>query len=239
MTTHWSMVLAAGGDSSPQTREALAALCQGYWFPLYAFVRRSGFASHDAEELTQGFFAQLIEKDYLSDVHRERGKFRSFLLTAMKHFLSKHREWAKAQKRGGGRRPISLDTSDAEARYRLEPQDLETPERLYHRRWALTLLDRVLIRLRDEYSAAGREAQFDQFQPLLTGSGTSLPYREIADRLSMTEGAIKVAVHRLRKRYRELLREEIARTVSSPAEVEDELNELFVALSSSENRDLL
>ena len=231
MTTHWSIVLAAGGGSSPQARTALTTLCETYWFPLYAFVRRSGYALHDAEELTQAFFAELIEKDFLGDVHRERGKFRSFLLAAMKHFLSKQRARDHAQKRGGGRRPISLDTSSAEARYRLEPQDLATPDRLYHRRWALTLLDRVLSLLRAEYSAAGRAAQFERFRPLLTGDGECLPYRELARETAVSEGAVKVAVHRFRKRYRELLREEIARTVSDPAEIEEEMNALFGALS--------
>jgi RNA polymerase sigma-70 factor (ECF subfamily) len=195
----------------------------------------SAYSSHDAEELTQGFFAQLIEKHYLGDVRQERGRFRSFLLAAMKHFLAKQRDRAKAQKRGGGRRVISLDVAEAETRYALEAPDRLTPERLFDRRWALTLLERVLDRLRGEYRASNRQAQFDRFQPYLTGEGRTLPYRQLAGELGMNEGAIKVAVHRMRKHYRELLREEIAATVSSPEEVEDELNDLFHALSAEEN----
>jgi len=163
-TTNWSVVFAAGEGGSLHSRRALATLCEIYWFALYAYVRRSGYASHDAEELTQGFFTQLIEKEYLKNVDRGRGKFRSFLLVAMRHFLSKERDRARAQKRGGGRVPISLDFRDAEDRYRLEPVDELTPERVFERRWALTLLDQVLGRLEREFAEAGKLDVFERLK---------------------------------------------------------------------------
>jgi RNA polymerase sigma-70 factor (ECF subfamily) len=229
-TTHWSVVLAAGHRASQQSRRALATLCETYWFPLYAYVRRTGYASHDAEELTQGFFTQLIEKEYLKDVDRQRGKFRSFLLAAMKHYLSKERERARAQKRGGGRVPISLDFRDAEHRYKLEPADELTPERVYERRWALTLLDHVLERLQHDFAETGKLNVFERLKEYLTGKQGLPPYHKVAEELAMTEGAVKVAVHRLRRRYRELLKEEIAQTVAEPDEVDEELRELFAAV---------
>ena len=235
-TTHWSVVLAAGQRASPDSRRALAMLCERYWFPLYAYVRRSGHSSHDAEELTQEFLTQLIEKEYLQDVDRQRGKFRSFLLAALKHFLSKQRERTRAKKRGGGRVPVSLDFRDAESRYKLEPTDELTPERLYERRWALTLLDEVLHRLQQEFTDAGKLAVFDRLKGALTGSQDSPTYRQIAEDLAMTEGAVKVAVHRLRRRYRELLKEEIAQTVKDPAEIDDELRELFAAVRAGRSQ---
>jgi len=189
-----------------------------------------GYASHDAEELTQEFFAQLIEKEHLKDVDRQRGKFRSFLLAAMKHFLSKQRERARAKKRGGGRIPISLDFRDAENRYKLEPADELTPERVYERRWALTLLDQVLGRLEREFAEAGKRNLFERLKEYLTGKTGLSPYHSVAEELAMTEGAVKVAVHRLRRRYRELLKEEIAQTVTEPDEIDEELRELFAAV---------
>ncbi len=234
-TTHWSVVLAAGQRASPNSRRALATLCERYWFPLYAYVRRSGFSSHDAEEMTQEFLAQLIEKDYLRDVDRQRGKFRSFLLAALKHFLSKQRDRARAKKRGGGRCAFSLDFRDAESRYKLEPADDLTPERLYERRWALTLLDQVVQRLQQEFSDAGKSAVFERLKGALTGGRDSPSYRQIAEDLAMTEGSVKAAVHRLRRRYRELLKSEIAQTVEDPAEVDDELNDLFAAVRAEKS----
>ena len=234
-TTHWSIVLSAQDRKSRQSERALAALCETYWFPLYAYVRRSVFSSHDAQDLTQEFFAQLLEKDFLKDVDYRRGKFRSFLLAALKHHLGHHRERARAKKRGGGRVPFSLDFDDAENRYHLEPEDPATPERLYLRRWALTLLDRVVRRLEDESIRAGKAETFVGLKEFLTADRQSRPYRQAAESLGMTEGAVKVAVHRLRRRYRELLREEIAQTVADPAEVDDELGELFSAVGSQEN----
>jgi RNA polymerase sigma-70 factor (ECF subfamily) len=234
-TTHWSVVLSARKRKSPESQQALAALCETYWFPLYAYVRRLGYSSHDAQDLTQEFFARLLEKDFLKDVDYRRGKFRSFLLAALKHYLGHQREHDRAKKRGGGRVPFSLDFHDAESRYRLEPEDPTTPERLYRRRWALTLLDRVVERLEDENVRAGKAEMFAGLKEFLTAGRQSRPYRQAAEGLGMTEGAVKVAVHRLRRRYRELLKEEIAQTVADPAEIDDELRELFSAVGSQEN----
>ncbi len=233
-TTHWSVVLSAKDRESKRSSDALAALCETYWFPLYAYVRRSGHTSHDAQDLTQAFFAQLLEKDFLKSVDRRRGKFRSFLLVSMKHFLSHERDRARAKKRGGGRVPFSLDFADAENRYNLEPQDPTTPERLYQRRWALTLLDRVVQLLEDEHTRAGNSEKFAVLKEFLTAGRDSRPYRRVAEELGISEGAVKVAVHRLRKRYRELLKKEIAQTVSDPAEIDEELRELFAAVGSQE-----
>jgi RNA polymerase sigma-70 factor (ECF subfamily) len=234
-TTHWSVVLSARDRKSPRSERALAALCETYWFPLYAYVRRSGYSSHDAQDLTQGFFAELLEKDFLKDADYRRGRFRSFLLAALKHFLGHQRERARAKKRGGGRVPFSLDFDDAENRYHLEAEDPATPERLYQRRWALTLLDRVVRRLEDENARAGKAETFAGLKEFLTAGRQSRPYRRVAEALGMSEGAVKVAVHRLRRRYRELLREEIAQTVADPGEVDDELGELFSAVGSQQN----
>jgi RNA polymerase sigma factor (sigma-70 family) len=230
MTTHWSLVLAAADAEDAHGREALAKLCQVYWYPLYAFVRRQGHGPHDAQDLTQEFFMRLLEKDYLGDVDRSQGKFRSFLLVALKHFLSK--EWARAKtlKRGGGQALVSLDTLSAEERYRREPEYNATPERLFARRWALTLLDRVLARLSQEYDATGKRAMFEQLQGCLTGGSDLPPYAELAARLNLTEGAVKVNVHRLRQRYRGVLRDEIAQTLADPTEIDDEIRQLFSAL---------
>lgn len=229
-TTHWSLVLAAARTEDAHGREALASLCQVYWYPLYAFVRRQGHGPHDAQDLTQEFFMRLLEKDYLGDVDRSKGKFRSFLLAALKHFLSKEWARAKALKRGGGHILVPLEPLFAEERYRREPEDNATPERLFERRWALTLLDHVLTRLSEEYETKGRRALFDELQGCLTGDRDLLPYAALAAKLGMTEGAVKVAVHRLRQRYRGVLRDEIARTVTDPAEIDDEIRQLFSAL---------
>lgn len=231
-TTHWSVVLSARNGKSPHSERALAALCETYWFPLYAYLRGSGYSSHDAQDLTQDFFAQLLEKDFLKDVDDRRGKFRSFLLAALKHYLGHQRERARAKKRGGGRIPFSLDFRDAEHRYHLEPATSSTPERLYQRRWALTLLDRVVQRLEEENIRVGKAEMFTGLKEFLTAGRQSRPYREVAEALGMKEGAVKVAVHRLRRRYREILKEEIAQTVADPTEIDDELRELFAAVSS-------
>ena len=225
--TQWSIVLAAGKDQ-PEARGALEHLCSTYWYPLYAFVRRQRYGPQDAQDLTQEFFARLLEKQWLADVDRSKGRFRSFLLAAMKHFLANEWDHARAQKRGGGRVPISLDAMTAESRYAMEPAALETPERVFERRWALTLLDRVLNHLRDEFAKAGKLAVFDELKSALAGDKT--PYSEIGARLGMSEGAVKVAVHRLRGRYRDLIRAEVAQTVDSEAEIEDELRSLMSAL---------
>ncbi|HEV7406387.1 MAG TPA: ECF-type sigma factor [Chthoniobacteraceae bacterium] len=228
-TTRWSVVLGAR-DGSPAGDDALAKLCRTYWYPLYAFVRRQGHGAHDAQDLTQGFFARLLEKKDLAAVDRSKGKFRSFLLASMKHFLANEWDRARAQKRGGGLALISIDDAEAEGRYAHEAAEQSTAEQLFDRRWALTLLDQVLARLEAEMAAAGKRATFDALKFSLTG-GQAAAYEEIAHRLGTTEGALKVAIHRLRDRYRTLLREEIADTVGSAADVDEELRHLFSALS--------
>ncbi len=228
-TTRWSIVLAARAPTEAEGNAALATLCRSYWYPLYAFVRRQGLGEHDAQDLTQEFFARLLEKGWLGGVERERGRFRSWLLASMKHFLANEWDRSRAKKRGGGVATLSFDAMSAESRFRHEPADTATAEKLYDRRWALTLLDQVLARLRAEMSAAGKVGHFDALKFCLTGDKT--PYADVAAKLGMSEGAVKVAVHRLRERYRDLIRAEIAETVATPAEVEDELCHLLAALS--------
>lgn len=232
-TTHWSVVVAAGGPGGPDAAVALATLCERYWAPIYAFVRRAGYDTHDARDLTQSFFGVLLEKGYVRDADRSRGRFRTFLLASVRHHLSKERERARAQKRGGGKAVFSLDFEIGEERYRLEPADERTPDRVFLRRYALTLLEAVLRRIEDDHRGKGekKEALFCALSPFLGGGGTVPSHREVADRLGMTEGAVKVAIHRLRRRYREALRAEIAETVSDPAEVDDEIRELLMAVS--------
>ncbi len=235
-TTRWSRNLAArdGDPAASEAREALADLCQAYWYPLYAFIRRRGHDPETSRDLTQEFFARLIEADFLAGVDRGRGKFRSFLLAACTHFLANRRDFERAARRGGGHRVVSIDAADAEGRYGLEPSHRLTAEALFARRWALTVLAQALDRLRDEHRAAGAEplARFEALRPTLTGDGRRVPYAELANRLGMTEGAVQVAVHRLRRRYREVLRELIAATVGDPTEVDDEIRDLFTALAS-------
>jgi RNA polymerase sigma factor (sigma-70 family) len=226
VTTHWSVVMRASHSESPEAGAALAQLCRTYWYPLYAFVRRGGYDVEDAKDLTQEFFARLIEKRDLSRVGREKGRFRSFLLAAMKHFLVSEWRRATAKKRGGDFEFIALDEVAAEHRYQLEPFHNDTAERLYERRWALTLLEKVLSRLRNELEAEGKGEQFHVLKPLLSGDDVA-PYVEIGARLGLKEGAVKVAVHRLRQRYLALLTEEISQTVANSAEVEDELRHLL------------
>jgi RNA polymerase sigma-70 factor (ECF subfamily) len=229
-TTHWSIVLAAAREGRPEARAALATLCETYWYPLYAYVRRLGHETEEARDLTQGFFAVLLEKRYVKAADRERGRFRSFLLTALKRFLSKERDRAHALKRGGKAGPISLDLGSGDGRYALEPSHDVTAEAIYERRWALTVLDGVIAELRQKYADAGKAGLFDRLKTFLTGEGGASPYEGVARELEMGEGAVKVAVHRLRRRYRDLLRAEIARTVADTEEVEDELRHLLAAL---------
>jgi RNA polymerase sigma-70 factor (ECF subfamily) len=229
--TRWTLVVAAArlDESAPAIR-ALAELCQTYWPPLYAYLRRQGYDTHDAEDLTQEFFSRLLAKNYLADADPAKGRFRSFLLASLKHFLSNQRDRSRAQKRGGGQPMIALDALTAEARARIEPADNSTPDKAYDRQWALTLLDQALRRLRREYATAGREELFDNLKIFLTADAASaLSHAEIGVKCGMSEGAVKVAAHRLRRRYRDLLREEVAQTVSSPEEVEGEIRELFAA----------
>jgi len=234
-TTRWSVVRAAGGadakgfHESPAAREALERLCQIYWYPLYAYARRHGHSGPDAQDLTQGFFAELIAKNRLAGVERV-SRFRAYLLTAFKHFLSNEHERMHAQKRGGGADALSLNTSGAELSYVMEPSCGATPEKLFERRWALALLEQTLSRVENEYSDAGKRALFEALKPGLTGANVA--HAEIAAQLNVTDGAVKVAAHRLRQRYREVLRAEIADTVAHPDEIEDELRHLMSALSS-------
>ena len=222
------MIVSARGDSSG-ARESLAKLCETYWYPLYAFVRRQGMGEHDAQDLTQEFFARLLEKDWLDAVERERGRFRSWLLASMKHFLANEWDRANRLKRGGGQPALSLDAQTAEARYTLEPADPVTADRIFERRWALTLLEQVLERLRREFDTAGKGTLFDELKAAL--SGGKVDYSGIAHRLNLNEGAVRVAVHRLRLRYRDLLRAEIAETVATEEEVDGEVQHLFAALA--------
>ncbi len=225
------MVVAAGRARSDDSQRALAALCECYWYPLYAFVRRRGCSVTDAQDLTQAFFGELLEKDRLRAADRSRGRFRSFLLAALEHFLANEWRKAGAAKRGGRRTHISIDLEHGEERYRLEPAHDITPEKLFERRWALALLDRTLARLREEYAKRGKPDLFDRLKSSLGGDKRALPYAQLAVELKMTEAAVKVAVHRLRRRYREILRGEIADTVASPEQVDGELRDLFRALA--------
>ena len=229
-TTRWSQVLAAGQAHTGDSREALARLCESYWYPLYAYVRRWGYDADQAQDLTQAFFATLLEKHYLRAADPARGRFRSFLLASLKHFLSNERDRAGAAKRGGRATVVPLEFENAEGRYSREPADTETPETIYERRWAMTLLDRTLARLRREYEAGGKQALFGRLEGHLTGDQEALPYADLCAELKMSEGAIKVAMHRMRRRFGALLREEIGETVSDPDEVDDEIRELFRAL---------
>jgi RNA polymerase sigma factor (sigma-70 family) len=233
-TTHWSRILAARDRDrdDPRAHDALAALCQSYWPPIYAYVRRHGHDPHAAEDLTQAFFAAVLEPGALAGVDPAKGKFRAFLLAACRHFLGHRREQDCALKRGGGKHPISIDARDAEGRYLREPADDLTPEVLFVRRWAIALLEGVLDDLRGEYTRAGKSGLFDALKSTLTGDPRSSPYAAIAGRLGMTEGAVQVAVHRLRGRYRAALRSRIAATVADPADIEEEIRDLFAALGS-------
>jgi RNA polymerase sigma factor (sigma-70 family) len=229
-TTHWSLLARAADKADPLSPAALETLCRRYWFPLYAFVRREGHGEHDAQDLTQAFFAQVLEKNGLNDLDPRRGRFRSYLLAALKHFLSNARDFAKAAKRGGGKTILSLDFDQAEARYALDSASFLTPEKVFHRRWALETLQAVLRRLREEWIALGKREFFAAVEDWITGDEPARTHAEVAAQLHMTEGAVKTAVHRLRRRYRELLREEIAETVADPSSVDEEIRDLFAAL---------
>jgi RNA polymerase sigma-70 factor (ECF subfamily) len=230
-TTHWSVVAAARDSHNPEAKEALALLCGTYWYPLYAFIRRQGYSAEETQDLTQGFFAWLLERQALKSVDRERGRFRSFILVACKHYLSHERERRQAKKRGGGRTHFSLSFEEGETRYGTEPSHNVTAERLFMRRWAMTLLEQVLSRLRNEFAEKDKAETFDGLRLFLLGESSSQSHAQAAKELGMTEGAVRVAVHRLRRRFRELMREEIGRTVAAPEHVEDEVRELFAALA--------
>jgi RNA polymerase sigma factor (sigma-70 family) len=229
-TTQWSQVLAARDAAGTEARRALEALCNAYWYPLYAYLRRKGEDPEEARDLTQAFFAELLDKRALRDVDPAKGRFRSFLLAALRHFLSHERDRARSQKRGGGVRVVSLDTREAENRFSQEPVEHLDPEQLFERRWGLTVMERAMDRLQAERVAEGDASPFQRLRGFLTGSEPRIPYREAAAELGMTEGAVKSAVHRLRRRYGSLLREEIAHTVRDPSEVDDEVRHLLAVV---------
>jgi RNA polymerase sigma factor (sigma-70 family) len=228
-TTRWTVVLAAGAQSTPQADVALEELCRTYWYPLYAYTRRHGHSHEDAEDLAQSFFARFLQKNYLEKLRGEHGKFRAFLLASLKHFLANEWDRSQRQKRGGGIPPLSLDWHDADTRYQIEPADNLTPDKIYDRAWAVTHLERVIAHLRQENTA--NLQLFDQLKPFLTMGRGEIPYAQAATATGQTEGAVRVAVHRLRRRYRELLRQEISQTLSDPAQVEEEMRTLFTAFT--------
>lgn len=221
------MVLTARDQDSPKSSEALEALCRTYWFPLYAFVRRQGRSPHDAQDLTQEFFARLLEKEYLKSAAQEKGRFRTFLLVALKRFLANEWDRQHAQKRGGSSLIVPIDPELAESRFIAGPAHELQPDLLFDRQWALTLLERTMARLRDEYVSTGRAKLFELLRGCLAKDESALPYAEIATRLNLTEAAVKMTVQRLRARYREILRAEIADTVATPEEIEEEIRHLF------------
>lgn len=210
---------------------ALEELCGTYWFPLYAYVRRQGYSREDAEDLTQSFFARFLQKNYLEKLSAEHGRFRAFLIASLKHFLANEWDRSNRLKRGGGIANLSLDWQDADARYHIDPADDLSPDKIFDRAWAVTLLERVISRLRDENAVEGKVVAFDRLKPFLTVGKNEIPYAKAAVELCMTEGAIRVAVHRLRRRYRELLRDEIGQTLSDPAQVDEEIRTLFSAFA--------
>lgn len=228
--THWSVVLAAGELGGASAQNALAKLCEDYWYPLYAHVRRRGYDAHEAQDLTQEFFARLLEKHSINTADKERGRFRSFLLGALNHFLNNEWKRSRTLKRGGACNIISWDAHTAEERYVLEPYHELTADKIFERRWAFSILERVMEDLSNEYSASGRGQLFEQLQVALSGSKRTQLYVQIARELNMSEGAVNVAVHRLRQRYGKLLRARIAQTVGSEAEIEDEVRHLFASI---------
>ena len=231
VTTHWSVVLAAKDQHSPQGAEALELLCRTYWYPLYAFVRSSGYSPHDAQDITQEFFARLLEKDYLRVVEPEKGRFRTFLKMALKRFLIK--EWVRlrAEKRAGRHVHLSIDTEAGEARFQRELTEQLTPERVYDRQWALTLLRQSLERLEREYAGACKTVELESLKPYLTAQRGAIPYAALASALATTEGAARVAVHRLRRRFRETFRQVVAETTSAPEELDGEVRYILQVLS--------
>jgi RNA polymerase sigma-70 factor (ECF subfamily) len=229
LTTRWSVVLASSAAEEPHRRAALEELCTRYWYPLYAYVRRSGYEANLAADLTQEFFARLLEREDLRAVDPARGRFRSWLLTVLRHFLVNERERARTQKRGGGRVPIALDADDADSRFAREPADTRTPELAFRRAWAQTAIDRALTCLRVEQERVGRSSHFDALRSALVSDDDAPPLAEVAASLGTNENAVKVALHRLRKRFGELLREELSGTLERPSDVEDEIRELFEA----------
>ncbi len=226
-TTHWSVVLASAEGDTPRAREALARLCETYWYPLYAFVRRQGYDRDDALDLTQGFFLRLVERHYLDSVDPAKGRFRDFLLASLKHYLSSERARARTQKRAPKLPLVSIDAHEAEQRYRVEPADAVTPEEVFERRWALVVIEQVLAKLAQEEVAAGNGRQYEKLHPHLTSGAQKGAYKKVAEELGMGEGALRVSVHRLRRRFGRLLRQEVAHTVDDPGKVDDEIRSLL------------
>jgi RNA polymerase sigma-70 factor (ECF subfamily) len=231
-TTHWTVVLAAGQRHTPQADGALEELCKTYWFPLYAYVRRRGHTKADAEDLTQAFFARLLEKNYLANLNSEKGKFRAFLLASLKHFLANEWDKSQAQKRGGGAVNLSLDWQTADTKFQVAATSEPSPDKAFDREWALALLARVIERLQSECAADGKAKLFEQLKTFLMAGGGDSAQAAVAKSLDMEEGAVRVAIHRLRKRYRTLLRDEIANTLSDAAMVDEEMRVLFGAFSA-------
>jgi DNA-directed RNA polymerase specialized sigma24 family protein len=231
-TTHWSVVLAARQRDAPGAQQALEQLCQTYWYPLYVFIRHQGYSPEDAQDLTQAFFERVLARNYFDQVSRDKGRLRAFLLAALKHFLSDQRDRDRAAKRGGGATVLSLDAQTAEERYLSEPVDTMSPDRLYERRWAFTVLDAARERLREEFVGAGKSDLYDQLNALETGEDKGHTYAEVGQRLGMSESAVKTAVVRLRRRYGGLLRREIAQTVATSAEIEQEIKHLLAAITT-------
>lgn len=229
VTTHWSVVLSAQAHQTQSVSEALETLCRTYWYPLYAYARRLGHSPADAEDLTQGFFARLLEKDYLKSAVRAKGRFRTFLLTSFNHFRANEWDRQHAKKRGGFTTSVPIDQEIAESKFASEGTQTLPPDVLFDRQWATTLLEQTLLRLEHEYTATGRAMLFGQLRGCLAKDESALPYSELARKLNLTEPAFRMAVHRLRNRYRDLLREQIAQTVCSPEEVEEEIRHLFSA----------
>lgn len=229
-TTRWSLIQAAVGQDSAAARDALATLCEAYWYPVYAFVRRSGNDPDEARDLTQGFFARLLEKRDIGSADPARGRFRGFLLGSVRHFVANERDRARALKRGGGQPLLSIDYTDAEGRYLVEPADPATPESLFLRQWALTVVDSALKRLAEEYGAQGKQRLFRRLQQTLAGTAPDASRRELAEELGMSEAALNVTVHRLRRRFRHCLKEEVAQTLADPGDTDDELGQLLSAL---------
>lgn len=229
-TTNWTLIVQAADSDTSAARAALGALCHAYWYPVYAFVRRQGFSAADAEDLTQGYFTRFIEKGYAKELRPELGRFRAFVLASVRNYVSNERDRERAQKRGGGRSPVSLDQASAEERYALEPQDPATPDRLFERAWARSAVDRALGRLANEIARTEGVERFDQLKAHLTGDEEPSTYRELAAAWGVGEPAVRVYVHRLRKRFGNLLREEVATTVADPADVDAELRHLLEML---------
>jgi RNA polymerase sigma factor (sigma-70 family) len=230
-TTRWTLVMTAGREAAPGWREALEQLCGLYWSPLYTYARRRGYGVEQAQDLTQAFFTRFLEKHDVQDADRGRGRFRSFLLTAFKHFIANEYDREHARKRGGGQVLIPLQTDDAEARYIAEPVDDLTPEALFERQWALAVMDRAMLGLREDLLKSGKETMFELLKGLLMGEKDEGGYSGIAQALGMSEGALKVTVHRLRRKFRDRVRAEIAATVSDDAEIEEELRYLIAILT--------